>query len=248
MNAAKTTVAFIKASQKAWTRKWSFLVAFIIVLFVTINICIVTGFIPDAPSASNASTAALNVSTTTPDVTLETSPLVASAIPPSSTAPVAAADGTINMNGELPTKIVIPAAGVDTVIANPTTLNVDDLDSYLSSGAARYPTSATLGQQGNMILFGHSSYLPIVNNKAYKTFDGIQNLAKGATITVYGNEGHTYTYSVTSVTKQNETTGFGIPLTTSGETLTISTCNSFATKQDRFIVTAQLVSTTVTGS
>jgi sortase (surface protein transpeptidase) len=244
MNAAKTTVSLIKASKNAWTRKWSFLVAFVIVLFITVNVCIATGFIPDTANADTASLAA----TTTPEVTLQTSSLIASAIPPAAPAAVAATDGTINMNGELPTKIVIPAAGVNATISNPSTLNVDDLDSYLSYGAARYPTSATLGEQGNMILFGHSSYLPIVNNKAYKTFDGIQNLAKGALITVYGNEGHTYTYAVTSVTKQNETTGFGIPLTTTGETLTISTCNSFATKQDRFIVTAQLVSTTVTGS
>ncbi len=242
MKAAKTTVRIVKATQKAYSKKWSFLVAFVLVFFATLDVCFATGFVPNPVQITPASFIAS--STTTPEVTLQTSPLIVSALVPGVTAasaPSAPTNGSLNMNGELPTKVTIQSIGLSAPISNPATTNVDTLDQYLLSGAARYPTSATLGQNGNVVLFGHSSYLPIVNNKAYKTFDGIQNLKPGALITVYGNEGHVYTYAVQSVQKQNETTGYGIPLTTSVPTITLATCNSFATKSDRFIVIATLV-------
>jgi LPXTG-site transpeptidase (sortase) family protein len=159
---------------------------------------------------------------------------------------VSSANGALNMNGELPTKVVIPEINVNAPVANPATTDVNTLDNYLSYGAARYPTSATLDQQGNVILFGHSSYLPVIINQHYKTFDGIQNLAIGDTIYVYSSE-HVFTYSVTSVQKENANDG-SIPLTTVGHTLTLATCNSFATKSDRFVVTATLVSSSSLGS
>ena len=154
--------------------------------------------------------------------------------------------GALNMNGELPTKIVIAKIGLSAPIANPATTDVNALDQYLLSGAARYPTSATLDQQGNVILFGHSSYLPVVVNQHFKTFDGIQNLKEGDLITVYGST-HVYTYSVMSEQKQNASSD-SIPLTTTGHTLTLATCDSFGQKSDRFVVTATLVGSSALGS
>jgi LPXTG-site transpeptidase (sortase) family protein len=245
MNAAKKTAALIQATHKAYSRKWTFLVVFVLVLFVTVDACMVTGFIPDtiAPNTAVASAAASGV-------TLENSPLIAG-VPLTSSASdttgvAADTSGALNMNGELPTKVVIPSVGVNTSVTNPDTLNVDDLDSYLSYSAARYPTSATLDQQGNVIIFGHSSYLPIVINQHYKTFDGIQNLKAGDLIDVYSAT-HEYVYSVTSEQKESELTD-GIPLTTTGHTLTLSTCDSFTSKTDRFIVTATLVSSSPLGN
>ena len=102
---------------------------------------------------------------------------------------------------ELPTKIEIPKINLSATIANPTTTDIDVLDKDLLSGAVRYPTSARLGETGNVVLFGHSSYLPIVGNQAYKTFDGIQKLVAGDTITVYSSD-MAYTYQVESVPKR----------------------------------------------
>ncbi len=236
MTAAKAFVALIRAPKKIAERKWSFLAVFIVVLIVTVSICSATGFIPDPVSASTASS--------TPSTNVETSPLVASAITGNGTA--APLNGQINMSGDLPVHIIIPSIGVNATVANPDTLDVNALDNYLSYGAARYPTSATLGEQGNMILFGHSSYLPIVYNKAYKTFDGIQNLKPGDQIDVYSTTKE-YVYSVDTEQKESETSD-SIPLTDTGYTLTLSTCDSFTVKTDRFIVTATLVGSYPLGS
>jgi LPXTG-site transpeptidase (sortase) family protein len=140
---------------------------------------------------------------------------------------------------ELPVSISIPSIKLETTIANPTTTNVATLDAALHNGAVRYPTSGKLGAEGNVIVFGHSSYLPVVNNSAYKAFNGIQNLKTGDSITVKGAT-RAYVYSVVNVVSANAGKD-GIPLTATGSVLTLATCDSFGTPSDRFIVTAQFV-------
>jgi LPXTG-site transpeptidase (sortase) family protein len=140
----------------------------------------------------------------------------------------------------LPEQISIPKIGLSATVANPTTTNADVLDKDLLYGAVRYPTSGTLGADGtNVVIFGHSSYLPVVHNQAYKTFDGIQNLVKGDRILVTG-AGTTYVYEVELVANAN-TAGATIPLQVEGNKLTLVTCDSFKTKSDRFVVMAHLV-------
>jgi hypothetical protein len=156
------------AFQNINSRKWSFLAVFLIVLFGTVSICMATGFIPDSTSANTVS---LSASSTDPFSGISNSSLLASAAAatPIMTSSNTAANsgsasnvsGALNMDGDLPVKIVIPSINVSAPVANPDTTNVDALDTYLLKGAARYPTSATLDQQGNVILFGHSSYLPV---------------------------------------------------------------------------------------
>jgi LPXTG-site transpeptidase (sortase) family protein len=90
-----------------------------------------------------------------------------------------------------------------------------------------------------VILFGHSSYLPIVNNKAFKAFNGIQDLEAGDRILVTGTS-RTFVYEVTSV-READALEDAIPLMASGNRLTLATCDSFGKKTARFIVTADLV-------
>jgi len=92
---------------------------------------------------------------------------------------------------------------------------------------------------GNVVLFGHSSYLPIVGNQAYKTFNGIQKLKPGDIIMISSSSAR-YTYWVKSVTKESANDAV-IPLSVSGRVLTLSTCDSFAKKTDRFVVVADFV-------
>lgn len=141
---------------------------------------------------------------------------------------------------ELPVRIEIQTIGLAASIANPTTTDVETLDRELLSGAVRYPTSASLGETGNVVLFGYSSYLPVVHNQAYKTFNGIQKLVPGDTITVYSST-TAYAYRVTSVAKENAGNNSAIPLSVAGKTLTLVTCYSFGAKSDRFVVTADFV-------
>lgn len=141
---------------------------------------------------------------------------------------------------ELPTTIEIPKLKLVAPISNATTTDVAILDKALLSGAVRYPTSARLGENGNIVIFAHSSYLPVVRNQAYKTFNGIQKLVKGDTVTVYA-DGTAYTYMVRTVNKESASSDAGIDLATSGRVLTLATCDSFGSKTDRFVVTADFV-------
>lgn len=173
----------------------------------------------------------------TPDATNTTGSDTAMA----STTSVPASTASAPAQGELPTRITIPAANLDVTVSDPESTDTDVLDNALLKGAVRYPTSALLGEQGTMLLFGHSSYLPIVHNQAYKTFDGIQNLKPGDLISVY-SPAREYRFSVTGVKTANANQD-SVELANDGQHLTLVTCDSFATKSDRFIVTADLVGT-----
>ncbi len=139
----------------------------------------------------------------------------------------------------VPTKIEIPKINLSANVVNPTTTDVEILDEELLKGAVRYPTSAKLGETGNVVLFGHSSYLPIVGNQAYKTFNGIQKLVAGDMITVSSAD-TAYTYRVRSMMKESANDA-AIPLSVAGSVLTLSTCDSFGKKTDRFVVVADFV-------
>src|SRR5690348_11648025 len=60
---------------------------------------------------------------------------------------------------EQPVRVVAKSIGLDVSVVNPATTSVSVLDDALEDGAVRYPTSALLGQEGTVLLFGHSSYL-----------------------------------------------------------------------------------------
>lgn len=210
-------VRLLRAFAQAYERRWAFLALSFAFFMSFVTVLAHYDLLPNAPRAAAE-----------PGVANERSA-------------TAAATPTIVANlVEEPMKIEIPKIGTSAVIANPTTTDITALDALLHNGAVRYPTSAKLGEKGNVVLFGHSSYLPVVLNPNYKTFNGIQKLAAGDTITVYSS-GMAYTYAVQSVAKESAASDAGIDLAVSGRVLTLATCNSFATKTDRFIVTANFV-------
>jgi LPXTG-site transpeptidase (sortase) family protein len=210
------TVRLLQVGKRAYTRKWSFLGVFAIVLFGGVNVLGQLDLLPNPSPAYAAPTVVL--ATDQKSATSTTTEVVVS---------------------ELPMKIEIPAINLSSVIENPITTNTEILDQNLLKGAVRYPTSAKLGEIGNVVLFGHSSYLPVVINQAYKTFNGIQKLVPGDVVTVY-SLGTAYSYRVRSMEKES-TNNAGIPLLVSGKVLTLSTCDSFGAKTDRFVVTADFV-------
>lgn len=193
-------------------RKYAFVAVFTSVFFLTLSVLNFFGFSPQVPFLDIR---AGNTSST------RTVSLVESGA------------------GELPVQIEIPVIGVRANVSNPNTTDVAALDRALLFGAVRYPSTAKLGEDGNVLLFGHSSHLPVVHNQAYKAFNDIQNLKNGEPIYVIG-ETKTYTYVVENVASATVDTG-EIPLSLSGAKLTLVTCDNFGTKADRFIVTAKLV-------
>lgn len=96
---------------------------------------------------------------------------------------------------EEPLRVVIDAIGIDTPVTNPSSTDKGVLDAAMYGGAIRYPTSALLGQEGTMVLLGHSSNLPFVRNKGYKAFNGIQKLENGEIVKVYSDQTE-YRYAV----------------------------------------------------
>jgi LPXTG-site transpeptidase (sortase) family protein len=139
-----------------------------------------------------------------------------------------------------PTRIVIESIGLDTIITSPLSTDVGVLDRALQSGAVRYPGSGLLGESANMLIFGHSSYLPVVKNKAYQAFNELGKVTRGERITVY-SDNHMYTYEVSSV-RMAKAEDVSVDFTSSVPTLTLATCNTFGAKEDRWVVTATLVS------
>lgn len=143
-------------------------------------------------------------------------------------------------NPENPIRVVAKSVGLDVTVSNPESTSVAALDAALLKGAIRYPTSAQLGINGTVVLFGHSSGLPVVHNRNFKAFNGIQNLKDGNIISVY-SAGMEYRYAVTGVRLANSQEDV-VELQSNGKFLTLVTCNnSFATKTSRYVVTAEFV-------
>lgn len=201
----------IRALVRMYERKWSFLGVSIVIFALSVLALSVLGLLP-SPRAPAEPEAVLGAS--------------------------AVADA--ELIPEDPIEITIPAIALKASVANPATTDIKILDQNLLTGAVRYPTSARLGEAGNVVLFGHSSYLPVVSNQSYKAFNGIQKLATGDLITVHSATA-AYTYRVKGVMKESAASDAGINLTVTGRELTLATCDSFGAKSDRFIVTADFV-------
>lgn len=138
--------------------------------------------------------------------------------------------------GELPLRVGAPAIGMENNVLNPESTDIEALDEALLKGTVRYPTSAQLGVHGTVLLFGHSSYLPIVHNRNYKAFNGIQKLKEGDTVSVYSATTE-YRYRVRSVRLANAEEDV-VELPSNGKFLKLITCDTFGKKSSRFIVEA----------
>ncbi len=140
---------------------------------------------------------------------------------------------------ENPLRILIPSISVDSLILNPVSAKHEILDTELTKGVVRYPGSGLPGS-GNMFLFGHSTGFSVVQNKAFKVFNNLQNLKSGDTIIVHGNEG-VYTYTVKTVKKVDKENAL-VKFDTQNNMITLSTCDSFGKASDRYVVEGDLVS------
>ncbi len=215
-------------------RPWESLVIFLVAFFVLAVVLYAIDFVPE-PVATKSDT-----STDAPTVTV--SQVAQNAHVANVNLIAGPTPSVTNVHpGLAPTRVVIPKVGVDTPISNPSSTNIEVLDSELLKGAVHYPGTAYLGEEGSVLLFGHQSYLPVIHNQAFKAFNDLQKLQTGDTISVYGGRTE-YRYAVRSVTLV--TVDFGsIPLDTKGETLTLVTCNSLGEKEQRYIIKADLLGT-----
>ena len=138
-----------------------------------------------------------------------------------------------------PVRVAAKKIGLDVSVSNPADTNIDVLNEALLDGAVRYPTSALLGAEGTVLLFGHSSHLPIVRNQNFKAFNNIEKLKAGDTVSVYSGTTE-YRYAVTSVRLANAEEDV-VQLPSNGKYLALVTCDNFGTKSDRYVVEAEFV-------
>jgi len=141
----------------------------------------------------------------------------------------------------LPTRLVIPISGTDVPISNPDTTDIDELDRELLTSVVRFPGSGTLGADGNMLIFGHSTGYRNVRNEMFKAFNSLKTLEEGNFIKLVSGDTE-YVYTVSNLTHEdasNVTVDF---ITEPGvKRLTLSTCDSFGKKSDRWIITADFI-------
>ncbi|OHA15518.1 MAG: hypothetical protein A3H57_00365 [Candidatus Taylorbacteria bacterium RIFCSPLOWO2_02_FULL_43_11] len=139
-----------------------------------------------------------------------------------------------------PTRIVIPKISVDIAVVNPLTNDIDTLDRALQEGVVRYPGSGSLLDESKIFLFGHSSYLPMIRNRAYKAFNELGMLNLGDEIFLYGNKSQ-FVFKVIKIekVKAKETL---VQFGKNGiKKLVLSTCDSFGDESERFVVEAELI-------
>lgn len=138
-----------------------------------------------------------------------------------------------------PVRIVFDSLDREVEVFNPTSSDVAELDKALLSGVVRHPDSADFLNIGTIFLLGHSSYLPNVMNKNFQAFNGIQKLKWGDTIRLYSDDTE-YIYTVDKV-YETKASDAEVPMQYKEAKLILATCNSFGTKDDRFVVEASLV-------
>jgi LPXTG-site transpeptidase (sortase) family protein len=230
----ETSNSFERLIETLWERKILFFAAFAIIGLLTYALLAWVDFLPEPrtvdldPQATSENSVALGDSTTAfPAQEIE---VVSGSEDP------AAEPVEVFVAPVLPNSIFIPATGKTIPVLNPNSRSVADLDAALLNGVVRHPDSATLESEGNVFILGHSSYLPNVFNEYFQAFNGIQDLEWGDEILVTAN-GETYVYVVDRVfeARASEVT---IPLVDTGRRLTLATCDSFGSVEDRFIVEA----------
>lgn len=141
--------------------------------------------------------------------------------------------------GEPPVRLIVSSVGIDTPIVNPDSQDIDALNTALNSGAVRYPGSGTPENITNMFIFGHSSHLPVVNNQAYKALNDLEDVLPGDLIRVQTATAE-YHYRVTDVQLVSADNAW-VEFASNIKKLTLSTCNNFGSKQDRFVVEAEWI-------
>ena len=220
-----------------WVNKLRFFGAFFIVFTILYAVLFIVDFLPEAPVIKAGVTDTTKIvavaeqvdvtPTVIETVTIEESELVTETVV-SATSP------------DRPVSIYIEKLDKTIDVLNPQSRTIAELDNALLSGVVRHPDSATPNVDGTVLILGHSSYLPNVLNKNFQAFNGIQNLEWGDTITLK-SDGAVYTYRVERVyeARASEVT---VPIAGNSKLLTIATCDSFGSTDDRHIVEAKQIS------
>lgn len=220
----------LRVFDEIWAEKTAFFSVFFVVLLVSYGILFAIDFIPEKPESPEEVplTVGMEPAGQTPGTQLVQNQATSSL-------------SSVRDAARYPERVIIDELDVDVDVLNPRGDSIAELDAALLEGVVRHPGSADFRTTGTILLFGHSSYLPTVHNRNFQAFNGIQKLTWGDMIRVQSEDSE-YVYRVTKVYKAaaSETT---VELDNSSEKLMLVTCNSFGSKDDRFVVEAELIET-----
>jgi sortase (surface protein transpeptidase) len=222
-----------------WDRKIPFLLVFFIVFTLTYAVLYTIDFLPEPSKETEESINAVQTEDTA-GVLVANQNISETSSADELLPNLDAEAGESLSGGVLPVQLTIPSLGTGVTVLNPTSRSIPDLDAALLNGVVRHPDSALPGGDGTIFILGHSSYLPVVQNPNFKAFNGIQNLAWGDKITLTGEDGTVFTYQVERVYRARASEVV-VPIAGTGPRLTLATCNSFGSVDDRYIVEAALV-------
>jgi len=149
--------------------------------------------------------------------------------------------GTNGGGDNTPDRLIIDKLDRSVAVLNPSSDTIEAMDAALLKGVVRHPDTADFVDTGNMLILGHSSYLPNVFNKNFQALNGLQNLTWGDIVRLQSADTE-YVYRVERV-YQAKATELTIPNDRGESRLTLATCNTFGAKEDRFVVEAVLVDT-----
>jgi LPXTG-site transpeptidase (sortase) family protein len=220
-----------KVFTQIWHRKFAFLGTFFLIFLLTYLVFVAIDFLPESPAETESTPAVsetMATATSGPSNVQEAEPRLE---------PVEADRSDVSVEPILPTKLSIDRLDRTVPVLNPQSRTIADLDAALLEGTVRHPDSANLAQDGNVFILGHSSYLPNVLNRNFQAFNGIQNLEWGDTIEVYSEE-TIFEYRVEKVYRA-QAQDVTVPIAGTGKMLTLATCNSFGSVDDRYIVEAK---------
>jgi LPXTG-site transpeptidase (sortase) family protein len=212
-------------------RKISFVIAFFVVFITTYAILFWLDFLPELVDKKASELVAQE---TTEQLSLPIEEEILTTLNTNNSQTLETANTPV-----FPISIEIEALDRTIAVLNPTSRINSDLDAALLEGAVRHPDSATLAQSGTVFILAHSSYLPVVRNKNFQAFNGIQNLEWGDTINLTAEDG-IYVYRVDKVYRASAQ-DVVVPIAGPTKRLVLATCNSFGSIDDRYIVEADLI-------
>ncbi|MBP6881732.1 MAG: sortase [Candidatus Pacebacteria bacterium] len=229
--------------EQIWERKFVFLGTFFVVFTFSYILLLAIDFVPEEPATTQdqskieeqSADGEVENRANDEDSQATTSSSVNSEESEQTQAVVATDPQTV-----LPTSILIKKFNKTIPVLNPNSRAIAELDAALLDGVVRHPDSATLAQEGTVFILGHSSYLPQVFNKNFQAFNGIQDLEWGDLIEVYSMD-TVYEYRVEKVYRARAQ-DLTVPIAGNEKLLTLATCNSFGTVDDRYIVEAKQTS------
>ncbi len=196
-----------------------FFLVFMGILSLTYGFLFVIDFLPEKPGTNDEKEIRTEIASTT-------------------TTPVAVTPVPVDVD-PLPLTIIFDSLDREVVVLNPESRSVAALDEALLKGVVRHPDSADFENTGTIFLLGHSSYLPNVMNKNFQAFNGIQKLAFGDTIRLRSSDTE-YVYRVDRM-YEAKASNAEVEIERGVAKLTLATCNSFGSKDDRFVVEATLL-------